>query len=148
MVRDWHAREDIEQEVALVLWRKFDEYDSARSFGAWARGIAVRKVLQSFARQKRVPMPLAPETIEAVLAGFDATEPDADQRAEMEAALAACIETLPPRSHRLLTMRYSEGATLDTIARRIASTLDAVNKALSRIRAALRACVERRMAEA
>jgi len=148
MVRDRHAREDILQEVALTLWRKFDDFDEARSFGAWARGIAVHKVLQSFARQKRVPVPLAPETMEAVLAAFDATEGEAEELAEKEAALRACIEMLPEKSRRLLALRYEENLTLDAIARRLSSTLDAVNKALSRLRQALRECVHRRWAEA
>ena len=55
IVRDRHACDDILQEVALVLWQKFDAYDPARSFGGWARGIAANKIMQSFAKAKRVP---------------------------------------------------------------------------------------------
>src|SRR5262249_9389917 len=36
LVRDPHARNDLFQEVALVLWHEFPRYDRARSFGAWA----------------------------------------------------------------------------------------------------------------
>lgn len=145
MVRDRTACDDVFQEVALVLWRKFDEFDATRSFGAWARGIAVRKVLQSFDKTRRAPVPFAPETLEAILAAFDAEEPAASPR---DAALVACIGKLPEKSRSLVAMRYDEGLSLDAIARRIASTLDAVNKALSRIRSALRECIEQRVAEA
>ena len=145
MVRDRVACDDVFQEVALVLWRKFDEFDAARSFGAWARGIAVRKVLQSFDRNRRNPVPLAPETIEAVLAAFDESEPDA--RAEEE-ALRECLRGLPEKSRRLVELRYEAGLQLGAIAERVASTMDAVNKALSRIRVELRKCVDKRLAEA
>ncbi|MCX7818294.1 MAG: sigma-70 family RNA polymerase sigma factor [Kiritimatiellae bacterium] len=148
MVRDPHLREDIVQEVAMVLWRKFDEYDPSRPFGAWARGIAVRKVLQAWARQQRLPSAMAPETMEAILAGFDQTESEAENWAEREAALEHCIGKLPQRSQRLLDLRYREGLSLQAIAERLSSTLDAVNKALSRLRRALRECVEQRLAEA
>jgi RNA polymerase sigma-70 factor (ECF subfamily) len=145
MVRDRIACDDVFQEVALVLWRKFGEFDATRSFGAWARGIAVRKVLQSFDKTRRTPVPFSPETMEAILAAFDVEEPDDSPR---DAALATCIGKLPDKSRKLVALRYDEGLSLDAIARRIASTLDAVNKALSRIRTALRDCVEQQIAEA
>ena len=145
MVRDRIACDDIFQEVALVLWRKFDSFDSTRSFGAWARGIAVRKVLQSFEKSRRTPVALSPETMEAILSAFDAEEPGEPERDE---ALTACIGQLPEKSRRLLALRYDDGLSLESIAQRIASTLDAVNKALSRIRLALRHCIEQRIAEA
>ncbi len=145
MVRDRTACDDIFQEVALVLWRKFGEFDATRSFGAWARGIAVRKVLQSFDKTRRTPVPFAPETMEAILAAFDAEEQEDSPR---DAALTVCIGRLPEKSRNLVALRYDEGLSLEAIARRIASTLDAVNKALSRIRAALRDCVEQQIAEA
>ena len=46
VVRDWGRSEDILQEVSIVLWRKFDQYDSTKPFGPWARGVAWREVLK------------------------------------------------------------------------------------------------------
>ena len=60
LVRDAHAREDLFQEAALVCWRDFGRYDPARSFGAWARGIAANKVKQWWARAKRGPAAFPP----------------------------------------------------------------------------------------
>ena len=143
MVRDRVACDDIFQEVALVLWKKLDQYDGRHSFGAWARGIAVRKVLQSFDRNRRLPVALSPETIEAVLGAFDAEEPDVSGE---DAALARCIGKLPEKSRRLISLRYEDGLSLDAVAARVASTMEAVNKALSRIRFALRGCIEKELA--
>ena len=47
VIRDPHAREDIFQEVSRTLWERFDDYDLERPFGAWARGIASRKMLEA-----------------------------------------------------------------------------------------------------
>jgi RNA polymerase sigma-70 factor (ECF subfamily) len=144
MLRDRHLREDVFQDVAVVLWRKFDEYDPSRPFGAWARGIAVRKVLQTYDKSRRLPIAFAPETIDVLLRAFDeAEEPD---RAAEEQALRRCVEKLPEKSRRLLELRYEKALKLHEIAERIASTLDAVHKALSRMREALRRCVAREMA--
>ena len=145
-IRDRAAAEDVFQEMALTLWQKFDEFDPTRSFGAWARGIAVRKVLQRFDRNKRLPLSLDPATIEAVAGVFDA--PDFPEPTEMEQALRTCLRRLPGKSQALIRMRYDEDLPLQAMADRIHSTLDAVNKALSRIRSALRLCVERTLAEA
>src|SRR5262249_40782472 len=59
------------QEVALTLWRQIDSYQPERPFGAWARGIAARKVLQLREKSARFPVAFDPETIEAVLAAYD-----------------------------------------------------------------------------
>jgi RNA polymerase sigma-70 factor (ECF subfamily) len=142
MVRDRHAREDIFQEVALVLWRKFDEFDGVHSFGAWARGIAVRKVLQSFDRTRRTPQPMDPEIIESVLAAFDETETESGETADRREALRHCLGLLPEKSRHLLDLRYEQELKLHEVAARIDSTLDAAHKALSRIRERLLACVQ------
>src|SRR5258708_34106656 len=65
LVRDRHGRDDLLQEVALILWEKFPLYDPARSFGAWARGIAAKQVMQRWEKTRRLPMPFAPQTIQA-----------------------------------------------------------------------------------
>jgi RNA polymerase sigma-70 factor (ECF subfamily) len=143
LVRDRHAREDVFQEVALVLWQEFARYDPNRSFGAWARGIAAKKLLQRWERVGRAPVSLAPEAIQAVLEAYDRTEDTASARAE---ALQECLERLPEKSRRLLALRYEQSLKLSQIAQHLNATLDAVHKALSRLRTRLQRCVERRLA--
>jgi RNA polymerase sigma-70 factor, ECF subfamily len=145
LVRDPHARDDLFQEVALVLWDEFDRYDRGRPFGAWARGVAAKKVLQRWQREARRPVPFAPEAIQALLDAYERTEAAASLRAE---ALRHCLERLPERSRRLLALRYDEGRKLAEIAALLPATLDAVHKALCRLRARLHECVERRLAAA
>jgi RNA polymerase sigma-70 factor (ECF subfamily) len=142
MIRDRHARDDVFQEVALVLWREYERYDPSRSFGAWARGIAAKKVMQRWEKHNRLPIPFSPEAIQAVLDAFDRTEVAVSAREE---ALRQCVEQLPEKSRRLLALRYEESLKLGEIADRLQATLDAVHKALSRIRARLLRCIERRL---
>lgn len=146
LIRDPHVREDVFQEVALVLWREFSRYDPARPFGAWARGIAANKVLQRWERGSRLPVPFSPEAIQAILDAYERTEAAGPSlRAE---ALERCLESLPAKSRRLLVLRYEKSLKLGQIAERVHASLDAVHKALARIRARLQACVERRLAAA
>jgi len=143
LVRDLHARDDVFQEVAVALWQQAEQYDAARSFGAWARGIAANKILQRRHQDQRFPVVFSPETIQAVLDAFDRTEETAPGRHD---ALAECLKRLPLEPRRLLAMRYEEGLGVDQIAERVNRTVDAVYRALSRIRAALEACIRRRLA--
>jgi RNA polymerase sigma-70 factor (ECF subfamily) len=143
IVRGTHDRDDLFQEVALTLWQEFPRYDRARSFGAWARGIAAVKLMQRWDRVKRSPVVLPPDAIRAVATAFDRTEALASRKAE---ALEKCVEQLPEKSRRLLALRYERSLKIDQIAQEIQATVDAVYQSLSRLRGKLQECVERRLA--
>lgn len=51
LVHNWADAEDILQEVAVDLWRRFAEYDPSRDFGAWACTVAYYQVL-SYRKKK------------------------------------------------------------------------------------------------
>jgi len=144
-IRDRHAADDVLQETALALWQGFEKYDRTRPFGAWARGVATNKVLQRWAKNKRSPMQMSPEALEAVRAAYD--EAVAPSLPALD-ALQLCVQGLSERKQKLLTLRYGEGMGLPSIADKIAASLDAVHKALCRIRSALHECVERRLGTA
>jgi len=142
VIRNRQARDDVFQEVAIILWKRFSEYDPNRPFGAWARGIAVNKILQELRQQKRFPDVLEPSAMEAICRAFDREELDSDGRRD---ALAECIESLPARSRQLLAMRYEEGWSCEDISKSLSLSCDAVYQALSRVRSKLAMCVDWRL---
>lgn len=142
MVRDRAQAEDLFQDVCLALWGGFPSYDPSRPFGAWARGVAAKKILQFWERSRRIPQPFSPEAVRAILEAYDREEPGPGE-AE---GLRDCIARLPERARRLLALRYERELKLGEIAREVGSTLDAVHKALCRIRAALQQCLHERSA--
>ena len=141
VIRDGAAREDLFQDVAVILWRKFDQFDTTRSFTAWARGIAGKRVLQYYRDNQRAELPLS----EAVITALADPEQEQDSTSE-QIALQHCLDELPDRSRLLLQLRYETGLALKEMAARLEQSFDAVHKTLSRIRMALRDCVERRLA--
>jgi RNA polymerase sigma-70 factor (ECF subfamily) len=142
LVLDRHAREDVLQEVALILWRQIEQFDPNRRFGAWARGIAANKILQRRQQDARFPLAFPPETIQAVLDAYDRTEEANSARGD---ALQACLEELPDKSRRLLAMRYERELKPEAIAQELRGTVDAVYQALSRLRARLEECIRRKL---
>jgi RNA polymerase sigma-70 factor (ECF subfamily) len=142
LVRGSHDCDDLFQEVALTLWKEFSRYDRSRSFGAWARGIAAVKLMQRWDKVKRLPVILSPEAIQAVATAFDRSEVLASGKAE---ALEHCLDQLPEKSRQLLELRYERSLKIEQIAAELQATLDAIYQSLSRIRARLLDCVNRRL---
>lgn len=146
MVRDPLAREDVFQEVSMVLWKSFHKFDQTRSFGAWARGVAARKIMEDRRLRARLPESIEPEVLEAVAQGFDDDHASSLWQSR-ERALKDCIEQLPPRSSELVSERYAKGAEIDELASGLGMSVDAIYQALSRLRRQLRECVQRRMTQ-
>lgn len=141
VVRDRAAVDDLFQDVSLTLWQSFPTYDPARSFGAWARGIAAKKVLQAWEKSRRLPLSFSPRAVQAVLDAYDRAEaegPDSE-------SLRDCIGALTERARQMLVLRYEKALKLGEIARQVGSTLDAVHKLLSRSREALQECLDRKL---
>ncbi len=143
VVRDWVQVDDVLQEVAMVLWRRYADYDPRYTFGAWARGVA-RGVLSNERRRRR-PEVMDP-TIIAVLA--DANQVVVAEAAwdHEDAALQACIAELDARARRMLDLRYVGSLGWQAIAEELKRSPGAIKKALQRIRDRLRQCIAARLA--
>ncbi len=66
---------------------------------------------------------------------------------EQQAALSVCLAKLPERQRDLVRRRYSEGASVASIASHIGSAASAVKQALFRARTNLIDCARRQMKE-
>jgi RNA polymerase sigma-70 factor (ECF subfamily) len=143
LVSDAQERDDVFQETALVLWRRFSDFDEGRSFGGWARGIAAKVVLAKRSRSERYPAPLPNETIAALLGAFERTESQANERVT---ALRKCLEGVPERTREVLSLRYGDNLKGAEIAARLRLKVEAVHQILSRVRVSLEECIRRRLA--
>ena len=133
--------DDVFQEVFLVVSRRAEVFDEQRDFGAWARGIARRQVLQLLHERGGAGVPLSPEMIEVIA---DEAPDEADWSAH-RTALASCVQSLSPRAREITGLHYHEHLPPAAIAERLTWTLNAVQVALSRTRSQLRQCIERQM---
>ena len=70
-VRDRALRDDVFQEVAMGLWRTFERFDASRSFGAWARGVAARKIMEDRRVRAKLPDYCTLETLEVLSESFE-----------------------------------------------------------------------------
>jgi RNA polymerase sigma-70 factor, ECF subfamily len=143
-VREYHAAEEIMQNVSVVICDKALEYKAGTNFRAWAREIARRQILQFGRQNRRGPSALSPIEIDHLAAAFDEAEKEGLLQDRVE-ALRQCLETLSKRVRDLVRLRYEERLTLDQMADHLASNPESVRKALYRGRIALRKCIDRRL---
>lgn len=144
LVRNTGDLEDVLQSVALVLWEKFEQYDRERPFGAWARGVAAKEVLTMRRKAGRYTC-FTPEVVAAILDAYEARIGSATERSDRIIALEKCMETIPKTSRQLLDMRYGRALALDEVALHVGRSLAATQRALSRVRRQLAACIEQRL---
>lgn len=135
-------REDLFQEVVLILWRTFPQYDPARPFLPWVMGIAARRVKEEYRKVKRRPWLLLPDQIESLAAVFADTEESPEREEE---ALRECLSALPESLARLVHRRYFDDADMDTLEREGGQSAAAIYQTLSRIRRRLADCIRLRL---
>ncbi|MCR9291718.1 MAG: sigma-70 family RNA polymerase sigma factor [bacterium] len=142
-ISGFHDAEDVVQRIAQELARRFDEYDSSRPFVGWALWIAKSRVIDFYRAQDRTRVVFSDELLGHLA---DTIAKQADGRSHRREALQACLDELPPRSRRLLNLRYVEELSAAEMAQETGSTSGSVRVLLSRIRTALASCIERRLA--
>ena len=142
LLRNGHETDDVLQEVALVLLRKFSEYDERRPFVAWALGVAKLEILAVRRRHARSLVSAQSDLLESVTAAYAELAPELDRRGLL---LRDCLRSLEGRAAELIRLRYEESLKPGEIARRLGVAGTAVRMALSRTRAFLRDCVEKRL---
>lgn len=142
------AVDDVAQEAFVIAFQKLVTFERGTNFGAWLRTIARLLVLQELRREDRRQRVLA-EHVAEVLAELDAPAsaggPDHAAQAE---ALRLCLRELPLQGRDLVQRRYFENSPPAVIASQLGRTANDVRQALFRLRAALHACVTRRIAAA
>jgi len=135
---------DVVQETNLLIWEKRDGFELGTNFKAWAFRIAYFKVLahrRDSARRRKFVF-----NDELVLQlAEEAQDLFAEAALQRKEALEHCLGELGEEQRALLDKHYVDGVSLTDIAFRKRRKPDAVHKMISRIRLALRKCINTRL---
>jgi RNA polymerase sigma-70 factor (ECF subfamily) len=139
LTRDLNDADDLFQQTALILWKKFPEFDPQRSFFAWACGIA-RLEVTNFLRGRGRQRLYFSDALNLLLieAQEEITSDEEEQRRD---ALAKCVAKLRERDRELLTECYEDPAGVNRAAQRRGRSPQSVYNSLRRIRRALYECI-------
>jgi RNA polymerase sigma-70 factor, ECF subfamily len=132
--------EDLLQETASVLWRRFDEFQPGSNFLAWALSVARYQVLYFRQRQRRNVLEFSQRFIDVVAAD---TAAESSRLADLQELLDECMARLAKADRDLFELRYQCDATTKSLAERLGRPASTVYNAINRIRRLLTECVER-----
>lgn len=143
LVHDTHAADDLLQELAERLWRKFDDYDGRRPFVAWGIGFARLLVMEWRRKQSKLPLPLDDDTLELLASQAADDAPHHDDRLD---ALRGCLKSLTARQRDALRLRYDDALPVAAIAHSWQRTPMVVYKTLKHCHRKLLDCIEETLA--
>ena len=142
LVPDIDDAQELLQETAVDLWRKFDRYDPAFPFASWACRFAFRRVLKYREQRARRVKCLSIESLNQIAVERVVKDGIAEERRR---ALEACLQQLCEADRLVVEHRYSQQMPVAQIAGITGRNPPALYKALERIRRQLFECVNRRL---
>jgi RNA polymerase sigma-70 factor (ECF subfamily) len=134
---------EVMQEVAVVLWRKFDVGMDSQSFCRWAFGVARMEALAFRRDRARDRHTFGDEVFELL------SQTVVNHSSSLEAerrALDLCLKKLPEDQRQIIQNAYAPGVKIDQLANQMGRTAMALYKTLYRIRLTLMDCTRRVLA--
>jgi RNA polymerase sigma-70 factor, ECF subfamily len=138
-ISSFHDAQDVTQQVALTVARRFEEYDEARPFLAWVLWLAKSRIIDFYRKQGRQRVTFSDEVLSQLAEAVIERQPERSARQE---ALEKCLEKLPEKSRRMVHLRYLEEKSIGEVAQAIGSTAGSVRVMLFRVRDVLAECIE------
>lgn len=132
--------EDVLQQVSLVLWRKFDDFEAGSEFLAWSCRVAYFEVLNFRKRQRNDNVAFSSEFLEQLASAWSERS---DLLADERTALEECVERLSPADRQLVTLCYEGQHPTKEVAEQLGRSAESVYVSLHRIRRSLGECIRR-----
>ena len=133
--------ENVLQETSVILWRKFNEFQSGTDFFRWAAQVARNKVrdFRKEAARDRLRF-WNDDVIESIA---ETRFMDSDSLVQQRTLLADCVRLLTPVDRELIRRCFGQNLSIKMVAERLGRPANTVYKALNRIRKVLMDCVDK-----
>lgn len=132
--------EDTFQDVSVVLWEKFAQFQRGTNFGAWATQVARYTILNFQQSKRRSAASFAEDFVDSI--ADEITQMD-DLLEAQHRALADCYHRLSETERNLLDKRYGSGATVKDLSVQVGRPLRTVYRVIDLIHSRLLTCIER-----
>jgi len=143
-VHNYSDADDVLQETATVMWRRFEEFRPGSNFRAWGVAIARNQVLRFFNSHKRSRLRFDDDLLEQLEASTLEESGHIDGLAE---ALRTCFQRLSEANRKILDLRYKERMAIKSIANLMGKPVFGMYKAFSRLQDSLQRCMESALKE-
>jgi RNA polymerase sigma-70 factor (ECF subfamily) len=140
MVRRTEDAQDLHQQTLVVLWQKFDKFESGTNFLAWALRVAELEVLAF--RRRNQPLTGFGDEVFSQLADAMHGQAESGVLGERIAALKQCLTKLSKEDSTLIKDVYVERHRVKSVAEQLGRIPQSVSNSLRRIRRVLFDCIE------
>lgn len=132
--------DDVMQETASVLWRKFNQFERGTNFDRWALRTAyhqVRAFRQKKARESK-RLQFGDDLVEMLASE---SERLVDSSEDTLAALESCLRKLPEEQIQLVRWRFEPDTTNRSLSKRIGKSESVVSRTMNAIYESLLKCI-------
>jgi len=130
---------EILQDVSVLLWEKWDQYDQSRPFVPWAIRFAYLEVLKWRQKHAREKLVFSESLLEQIHTRHEEEAPVMEARRK---ALEGCLEKLNEQQRKWVALRYGAYGSIKASAEKTGVSMHKLYYALEKIRAQLLDCVE------
>lgn len=138
LVPTWTDADEVLQQTAMVIWRKFDQYDPDTEFMKWACVVARFEAL-AYRRKMARDRLVFGEDILSLMADEGAEE-IAEGRSGHD-ALVECLNEMPEKQKQFVLLAYTPGVKVKELAEEAGSSPAAYYMRLKRLRRLLMKCM-------
>lgn len=143
LLSHWDDADEVLQQVSLVLWRKFDQFELGSDFRLWACQVARFEAL-NYRRKGRRDRHVFQDELTQLIAQ-EALD-DLDRFEAERRALADCLPGLKTPDRLLIERCYSQEVPIKQLAAEHDCTPNSLYKRLNRLRTRLQQCIRKRIA--
>jgi RNA polymerase sigma-70 factor (ECF subfamily) len=140
LVPNWSDADDLMQETAEVMWRKFQDIGQINDFCAWGKTIARNKIMNFYTKKKRERVLFDDTLLNDVVKREERASLQAERRVQ---ALQKCLQKLRSNDRHLIQVLYGHDITIKELAERVKRPIQGLYKAMARIHHSLLQCVRR-----
>ncbi len=146
MLADPSLTENVVQQTFVNAFRALDQYRDGEGFRRWVQAIARNLIRDELRRARRESGRLALYR-EYLITKLDNHEAAQERDEALRQALVDCREKLGGDAVLALELRYEQGLGFEEIAARLGRSGAASRQLMTRVRIALKTCIERRLGE-
>lgn len=134
--------EDVFQRCSVLLWRKFEQFESDGNFLAWGCGVAFYEVKNFLRSANRNRLQFDVDLVTQLAEQRLAKEPETSPKME---ALSGCIQSLKASDRELIHHAYHDDEGLKVYAVASGKAIQTLYNRLSILRCQLMDCVLRKL---
>jgi RNA polymerase sigma-70 factor (ECF subfamily) len=141
------SAEDLLQEVILVMWEKFGQFEPGTNFWAWSCKIAYYKVMGYRTAHSNSPVLFSDEVFSSLAEQCEHTacKPDKDKDNNKMEALETCLKRLSKRDSQIIQYRYLDKQPIATMAKNFGWSCSMMYKLMAKIHYVLKECIEKKI---